>query len=257
MKKFILYIKIALGTLVAAFIIVVLSILYPQNLFAHHQRYKSFTIYSKQKQVIKTTVLDNATELVKGSELYDSSYHYDIFLTEKHFIRSLYSTVLGPTLAQSIDNNIMLHVSVDFNNNLLYNPYNKRNLTETIAHEMVHCLQLNKYGMFTFNPINGPQTWIAEGYAEYIAAGEERSDPNYDFKVEAGKLIKAIDENQDWYFKTPGYGDPIIYFKGRILVEYLVTFKHQSFDNILHQDLNEDSVFTDLKEWSIRNPPVY
>lgn len=139
--------KVLIGisvSLIAVLGFLTMFILYPNNLFAKRISYKGFDIYANTDVDNYKTVLDRATMLVKCSELYDTTYKYDIFLTDETFYKDISFKLLGPALARSIDNNIALNVKVDFKADLLIGPKNKRDLTKTIAHEMVHDVVYNE-----------------------------------------------------------------------------------------------------------------
>jgi hypothetical protein len=73
--------KITLLTFLATILTIAAIVLFPQRLFANKMKYKEFTVYSNDKidNNIKV-VLDNAINLVQKSEIYDSSYKYNIIL---------------------------------------------------------------------------------------------------------------------------------------------------------------------------------
>lgn len=232
-----------------------LFILYPNNLFARRLAYKEFNIYSGRD--IKgdyQAVLDKAVVLVRASELYESGYTYDILLTDETFYKDVSFKILGPSLARSIDNNIMLNIRADFENNLLSGPRNKRDLTRTIAHEMVHCLQMNRYGILKFNPFKHPPLWKQEGYPEYIAYQEEINSPAYSF-TETVRVLKDYEKKRaTWVELKPGHFDPMIYFKGRVMIEYLMNIKRMNYDQILRDEIQEENVYKELDDWYTSQP---
>lgn len=66
-------------TLTGVTALLILFILYPNNLFANKTTFKTITIYSTQPlQGDHQRVLDKAIELVETAELYDPGYRYDI-----------------------------------------------------------------------------------------------------------------------------------------------------------------------------------
>jgi len=154
MKKLIKRIfKVTLLTLVAGILTIAVVILFPQHLFANKMSYKRFTVYSNDKigDNIKT-VLDNALNLIEKSELYDPVYKYNIILCYNTFYNKIDDRLLGngPT-ARTTLNNVVVKVRIDPENNLAFTTFHKTcetNLTELLAHEMTHCLQANKYGIW-------------------------------------------------------------------------------------------------------------
>lgn len=245
--------KILIGTsctLIALIGLLILFVLYPDNLFARRVVHKEFSLYSNQtvKGNLKQ-VLNNAIDIAKASELYDSSYQYDIFLTDGSFYKDVVFKLVGPSLARSIDNNILLNIKADFEQNLLIGPKNKRDLTRTIAHEMVHCLQMKKYGLLQFNPINHPPLWKLEGYPEYVVNKPVINSPAYRF-TETVKLLRDYEKKSaTWVELQPGHFDPIVYFKGRVMIEYLMDIKGMSYDQILSDDVKEDIVNQEINQW--------
>src|ERR1700744_6243657 len=258
MKKIIrLTAKIVVLTLLSGILTVVAVILFPQPLFAHKMSYGQFTVYANdQIKVSVKPVLDSAMGLVKKSELYDPAYRYHIILAH----HSLYNTIddtflgIGPT-ARTTLNNIVFKVRTDPGNNLAYPTFYqacKVNLTEVIAHEMIHCLQAHKYGLLQFNPFRHPDFWKLEGYPEYIARVRERSRNPDDLRqaiaTYAGLTAKAVD---GWVpSDLNDCQEPLYYYKGRLMVEYLMNVKHWSSDHILKDTSSENTIFHDMTEWS-------
>ncbi|MEP6949822.1 MAG: hypothetical protein ABI863_11130 [Ginsengibacter sp.] len=135
--------------LLAAILAITTIILFPQRLFANKMHYKEFTVYSKDNidDNIKI-VLDDAMNLVRKSELYDSKYKYNIILCNNSFYNKIDDKLLGtePT-ARATLNNVIIKVRIDPGTNLVFPTFHKAcevNLAELIAHEMIHCLQANK-----------------------------------------------------------------------------------------------------------------
>jgi hypothetical protein len=241
--------RILIGTSCTLFALIGLLfifVLYPNNLFARRVVHKAFSIYSNQEINDNfKQVLDNAIDIAKASELFDSNYQYDIFLTDGSFYKDVIFKLMGPSLARSIDNNILLNIKADFEQNLLIGPKNKRDLTLTIAHEMVHCLQMKKYGLLKFNPIHHPPLWKQEGYPEYIVNRNDTA--NF---VETVKMLRNYEvQKATWVELQPGHFDPIIYFKGRVMIKYLMDIKGMSYEQLLHDDVKEEVVDHEITEW--------
>lgn len=246
--------KKILITLVAMAGLLFLFVLYPNNLFAKRKAFKAFNLYSnKEIKGDYQPILDKAIDIVKTSELYDSNYKYDIFLTDETVYKSVIFKLIGPSLARSIDNNILLNISADFSQNLLIGPKNNRNLTLTIAHEMVHCLQINKFGALKFNPLHHPPIWKLEGYPEYVANRDEIKAPGYKFAETVKKLRAYEARKAEWVELQPGHFDPIVYFKGRVMMEYLINIKGMSYEQILSDELKEETVDQEINHWQEDN----
>src|SRR5437868_43093 len=111
-----------------SFILVVTAIiLYPQPLFANKVQYGQFRIYSNEKLVGEAKpIFDSVLSLIKSSELYDSTYVVDVFLSYNTFFNKLDDKVFGSgPSARAIDNNLVIKVAVDINKNLAYPTYPK------------------------------------------------------------------------------------------------------------------------------------
>lgn len=234
--------KLLIGTSCTIFTLLALLfafMLYPNNLFARRMVHREFTIYTNHpvKGNYKAA-LDKAIALIQTSELYDSKYRYDIFLTHGTFYKDVFFQLFGPGPARSQDNNILLHIPADFEQDLLIGPKTKRDLTSTIAHEAIHCLQWHKYG---FRSI---PAWKKEGYPEYVARqGED------DFYANVRRLSTL---HEDWIELKPGHFDQLVYFKGRLMIEYLICMKGMTYDQILDDDVREDEVYQEMMQQVMR-----
>jgi len=235
---------IVLGLLVAGTLL-----LFPNYLFAYHENYKKFDIYSgKPIDARYRSTLDQSLALAGNSEIFDSSYRYDIFMTKGVWYKPFAETLLGPSLARSIDNNILLNDHADFINNEL-GTSNKRELMQTITHEMVHCLMLHKYGMFRINPLHHPPLWKVEGYPEFIALRNDIYRKDYDLRRTIALLKSFIDRGDEWITIKQGFADPLLYFKARVMMEFLITKKNMTLDQIMDNSVKEDEVYNELIDW--------
>lgn len=234
---------------------VVTLVLYPQPLFANKLEYKNFKIYSNNK--ISTdfkVVLDNATFIVTSSELYDPSYTYDVFLCYDALYNRLDDMALGrgPS-ARAIDNNLVIKIRVNPKINIGFPTFHKRceiDLTYLIAHEMIHCLQANKYGKMKFNPFRHPEMWKLEGYPEYVS--------KQIYKINTVDLANEIDRYEymcskakdGWLAVGDGKCDvPEIYYKSGLMMKYLIDIKNISYDEILTDTISETIIYNEMRNW--------
>jgi hypothetical protein len=157
--------------------------------------------------------------------------------------------LLGPAMARCVDDNILLKVQADFNKNVLIGGNSKRNLKKTIAHEAMHFYQMKKYGAMKFNPLNHPPTWKLEGYPEYIANQKDLKSSGYDLKNSIKKLKEFEKTGEYWIETEPGQLDPLVYYKGRVMIEYLIDIKHLTYSEILNKDVTEDKVINEMTTW--------
>lgn len=228
-------------------------ILQPQIVFANELEYKSFTVYANSAidEGIKP-FLDASIDLVKESELFDADYHYDIFLSHQTFFNKVDEFLIDQwAAARAIDNNIVIKVEVDFEKGLAYTEKSKIGLSYMIAHEMIHCLQAHKYGKMKFNPFKHPPMWKLEGYPEYYSRQDHLNATSYDLKQEVERFIQleAVAEN-GWIEVVPQHFVPVIYYKSRLMTEYLLDVKGQPYDDLLKEEVKEAEVWAALMEWS-------
>jgi hypothetical protein len=233
-------------------------ILYPQPLFANKVEYKQFKVYSNEEigDEVKP-ILDTALSLVRKSELYDSTYKVDIFLSYNTFFNKIDSKVFGyGPIATAIDNNLVFKVAVDINKNLVYSTFHKpceRHFDYVIAHEMTHCLQTHKYGMLKFNPFNHPEMWKLEGYPEYVAR-QKFSNPANSLKKVIERLMELKNKQTDiWILEEEGGCEaPEYYYKGMLMTEYLINVRRLTYDQILKDTCSEEEIYSEMTEWATK-----
>jgi 23S rRNA A1618 N6-methylase RlmF len=195
MKKiFKRFVRITLLTILAGVLTTATIVLFPQQLIAKKICYKKFTIYSNENvdDNIKT-VLDNASVLVKKSELYDSDYEYNIILCNNSFYNKIDDILLGVgRTARATLKNVIIKVKIDPKQDLALPTFHKaceEKLTIVIAHEMIHCLQASKYGILKFSPFKHPEFWKLEGYPEYISKQNELASKNYNLTSDVDRYL--------------------------------------------------------------------
>ena len=243
-------------TVVVTFSGLLTILLFPQPLFANKVEHKQFTIYSNDKitnDIIP--LLDNAMTLVEKSEINDPNYKFDILLAYNSLFNKLDDKLLGygPT-ARGTDNNVTIKVEIDAKRNLFFPTFHGKcqaNLTCLLAHEMIHCLQYNKYGIMKFNPLRHPEMWKLEGYPEYIARQPKLTAKDYSLTSEIDRYIELESKAADiWIVIEDGACEaPKYYYKGRLMVEYLMDIKHWSYDKILNDTTSTNSVYADMINW--------
>jgi len=254
-KKFKKIFKRSLLTLFIAVAALAAILLFPQLLFANKMRYKNFRVCSNNKisNDIKI-VLDNAISLVERSELYDSNYHYNIILCHNTFYNRIDNLLgIGPAVRSRL-HNVIVKVRIDSKNNLAFATFPKEcelDLTYILAHEMIHCQQANRYGIKKFNPFTHPEFWKLEGYPEYISRKPQLSSINYSLVMEIQRYIDLKKQATNIWAK-PGEGGcefPDYYFKGRLMMEYLIDIKHFTYDRILRDSVSENTIFNEMIKW--------
>jgi hypothetical protein len=251
--------RILAGTLVAGMITIsglLTIIFFPEPLFANKIEHVQFNVYSNDK-IDKSieVILDNSLTLVKKSELYDPTCKYDVFFSYNSLFNKVDDAFLGigPT-ARATDNNIIVKTAIDSKRNLAFPTFYQNceaDLTYIIAHEMIHCLQANKYGKLKFNPFRHPEYWKLEGYPEYISRQKKLSVRNYDLIKEINRYIDLDSKSTDFWMAIDegGCKAPRYYYKSRLMMEYLIDIKHFSYDRILNDTTSEDKIYEAMIKW--------
>jgi hypothetical protein len=255
-KKFRRIFKRALLTVLIIIAALVTTILFPQLLFANKMKYKNFKVCSNHKisYDIKI-VLENAMDLVQKSELYDSGYKYNIILCHNSFYNKIDDRLLGiGPAARARLHNVIVKARIDPKSNLAFPSFPKEcevNLTYLLAHEMIHCLQANKYGIMKFNPFRHPEFWKLEGYPEYISRKPVLSSSDYSLANEIERYINLKNKASDMWIliEEGGCEFPGYYYKGRLMMEYLMDIKHLSYDQILKDSVSESTIYKEMIKW--------
>ncbi len=249
--------KFTLFTLLTGILTIAVVVLFPQHLFANKMNYKNFTVCSNSKidDNLKT-VLDNAMTLVEKSELYNADYKYNIILCYNTFYKKIHDKLLGngPAAITTLSN-IVVKVNIDAQKNLAFATFHKAcevNLTELLAHEITHCLQANKYGILKFNPFKHPEFWKLEGYPDYISKQQKLSNKDYKLENEINRYVNSESKATDiWILPEQGGCEvPNYYYKGRLMIEYLINIKHFSYDQILKDTTSENVIYQKMVNWS-------
>lgn len=245
-----------LGLTLTVFIGGILSlILFPQPLFSHSYEYGNFKIYSNVEvnQAALNSAIERANAIVKTSELYDEAFAYDLFLAGGTSFNKIDDLILGEwAVARAIDNNVVIKRQVNMEKGTVRNGQNQFDLVYVLVHEMIHCLQSNKYGKWTFNPLHHPPFWKLEGYPEYMGRRALLESETYDLKKGIGDFLKRTAENDDPHQIiqiSEKESTPYIYYKGRLMVEYLMDVKGVSYDDILDESITEASVYSEMLDW--------
>ena len=200
--------------------------------------------------------------LVEKSELYDSNYKYNIVLCYNTLYNKIDDMLAGTGAAATPrGKNILIKVRIDPKNNLAFATFHKAcevNLTELIAHEMIHCLQAHKYGFLKFNPFKHPEFWKLEGYPEYISKQNELSSEGYDLTSDINRYVNLKSKATDIWISSEDGGCevPDYYYEGKVMMEYLMNIKHLSYDQILKDTLSESTVYQEMIKWKDNSKEV-
>jgi hypothetical protein len=256
MRKILRYtLRTLLGFLLLLSLIVVFM-LNPQLVYAKKHSYKQLTIYSKDKYPPGyDKVFDSALKLVQQSELYKPDLKLDIFLNDGSgaSVKFVLKQFFGNAFAWGYHNNVVLNGTTDDSLKWCYINGYSRYLPRLIAHEMIHCYQLKKLGLYNASPYGDVPIWKREGYAEYICYKSSVKNEQqmlfeaikkYNEQKEKDSFVWAtvnIDEGESYAGKD--------YYRFWILVKYLCDVRKLSFDELIKGTIKEESVYGEMMEW--------
>ena len=243
--------------------LLILLMLNPQIVYAKKHSYRQLTIYSKYEYPeVYNHVLDKALALVQQSELYRPDLKLDLFLNDGNgaSVKFVLKKVFGNAFAWGYHNNVILNGHTDDSLKWVSISGYRRYLPGLIAHEMIHCYQLNRLGLYKASPFGNIPVWKREGYAEYICyksafKNEEQvlTDAVKKYKNENNKdsfpgATVTIDEGESYAGRD--------YYRFWILVKYLCDIRKFSFDELIKTRLTEEEVYRELLNWYNDQPLV-
>ena len=221
-------------------------ILNPILTYANKTTYNNYAIfYSIAFDPILTTKLDQATQLLKESELYNSKLQIDICLNDGSKYPRLIQSLRGQAFAWGFYDKVVLQGTANFKDNYVELNGYKWNLTQLLSHEMIHCLQFDNLGFWKSNPIASIPNWKWEGYAEYISRqnGDQKDLPN-----NISRLIKT--DKSIWAIQfDDGTIAPREYYDYWILVQYCMDIKKMNYKQILSDTMSEQMVRQEMMNW--------
>lgn len=227
-------------------------ILYPQALFAHQTSYRTVDIYTNSEPDDQIqSIIDSALARVSHSELYDENYQYDLFLAHNTPYNTLDDKLFGSwSAARAIDNNLIVKVRIDLANQIAIADDTQFSMVYMIAHEMIHCLQAHQFGKWTFNPLSHTPMWKLEGYPEYISRARYEDQDSASLRMDLAFFLSQQNKTVNGLIRLDSlHTTPLIYFKGKLMVEYLMEVKGQTYAEILENDLSEEKVWNNLITW--------
>ena len=217
------------GLFIAGLLLVI--ILNPILTYANKTTHNSFTIFhNKPLDPTLTTKLAQASDLLKASEFYNTKLQLDICLNDG----SNY-----PKLMQAIQG------TANFNDNYVELNGYKWNLTQLLAHEMTHCLQFDKLGLWKSKPLANIPNWKWEGYAEYIS---RQNTDQKDLSKNITRFLATDKNNWEITFADSTIA-PREYYDYWTLVQYCMDIKKMTYKQVLTDTTSEQTVRQEMKSW--------
>jgi len=232
------------GLLIAGLLLVI--ILNPIFTYANKTTHNNYTIFhNKPIDQTLTIKLDKATELLKASEFYNSKLQLDICLNDGSKYPKLMQTIRGKAFAWGFYDKVVLQGTSNCNDNYIELNGYKWNLTQLLAHEMTHCLQFDKLGLWKSKPLANIPNWKWEGYAEYV------SRQNTDQKDLSKNIARFLaTDKKIWAINfTDSTIAPREYYDYWTLVQYCIEIKKMNYRQVLGDTTSEQTVRQEMMRW--------
>ncbi|HMJ46500.1 MAG TPA: hypothetical protein VK498_04180 [Ferruginibacter sp.] len=216
--------------------------------YANNTTHNNYTIWhNKPFDTALAERLNETTALLMKSELYISTFKYDICLNEGTY-PWLLQKLRGQAFGWGFYNKVVLQgIAVYKSNFIELNGY-KWNLTQLLTHEAIHCLQYNQSGFFKSNPVANIPVWKWEGYPEYIA---RQNNDQKDLSKNIERFIEAEKKDRDSW--AINFADKTIapkdYYKYWLLVEFCFDIKKMNYARLLKDTTSEETVSHQMLSW--------
>lgn len=246
-KKWTLRITV-IGFFIIGFLLTI--VLNPILTYANKTIHNNFTIYHNTKlDPLLTSQLDNARNLLKTSEFYNTKLNLDICLNDGSKYTDIIKTILGQAFAWGFYDKVVLQGTMNCKENYVELNGYKWNLTQLLAHEMTHCLQFDKLGLWKSNPVANIPNWKWEGYAEYVS----RQDADQkDLSKNLARLFTTNKSNWEVVLADSTIS-PREYYESWALVQYCMDIKMMTYEQILVDTTNEQIVRQEMMDWYEKN----
>ena len=226
--------------------LLLIIILNPILTYANKTTHYNFTVFHN-KTVDPTLLikLDQATELLKASEFYNPNLHFDVCLNDGSKYPKLIKTLRGEAFAWGFYDKVVLRGTANFKDNYVELNGYKWNLTQLLAHEMTHCLQFDKLGLWKSKPFANIPNWKWEGYAEYVS--RQNADQK-DLSKNIERLIATDKKNWEIKFADSTIA-PREYYDYWTLIQYCMDIKKMTYNQILADTKSEQTVRQEMISW--------
>lgn len=205
-----------------------LTLIFPQYLFAHTVSHKNFKVYARQPlDENMTRVLEAAEARLSKSPIYDGQATQRIFISDSFAFYTFLSPVQRKAFANTLPGIGNIRVNrVDASRDLVFRDApldNQRSLGGVIAHEVTHNMVRQKFGLI--NSFTSLPNWKDEGYCEYVA----------------GETTLSFEEGLRRWRENPNDDARFAYFKYHQMVKFLLDVEKISVEELFSRDF-------DLKE---------
>lgn len=227
-------IKYVIAAIVTYCVSHVLLVYFPDPLFPHKYTFKNYTVHTRDPIPPRiTVVLGRVDSLLSVSELNNESRHHDIYFINS-FRLSRFLLLRNVHFGCCLPNGNVFITSADVANDIArckwISPDDRRvrTLSGAIVHEITHTLIQRRVGWSENRRL---PVWVKEGYCDFIAR-----DSAIDVRSAVALLTSPSCPS------TPGLRN----FRFRLVVDYLISVKHKTIDEIIRDPPDFDVVMAEV-----------
>jgi hypothetical protein len=240
-----------------AFVVLLLAmlVLNPGLSYAHSTKYSQFTIYhNKPVDPAFENILHHARALSATGSYFNPALHLDVCLNDGSRYPGLIRCMQGEAFAWGFYNKVVLSGEAHFSENYVSLNGYRWNATQLLAHEMTHCYQFSKRGLWQSNPVARIPTWIWEGYAEYIA----RQQPGQcDLRKNYARYLHAQKTRTDgWIQFEDGSGTVDAYYRSWMVVQFQLNIRGRTYDSVINANTAEAEAWKEMEDWLAAPAPT-
>jgi hypothetical protein len=202
--------------------------------------------YSEQLDTAFLSRLNGAFTLVEGSELFDPTFSMDICIGESAY-PGVIKRIFGNAFAWGFYNKVVLNGKFDSEKNVHESGWN---LTQLLAHEMIHCYQFNRIGLWHSNPVAGHPQWNRAGYPEFVAKADI-IQPLMDLFEK--QMQAEEDGNEFWITLPDATRTSREYHRSWLLVKYCLQQKGLSYRELLRDTTSQEVIQNEMLDWYQNN----
>ena len=205
-----------------------------------------FNIYHKQPlDPSLPATLETARLLLKVSEFNNPDLRFDICLNDGALYPGIVRSIQGDAFAWGFYDKVVVGSTINYREGIAEFHGYRWNLTQLFAHEMTHCLQFDKLGLWKSKPVARIATWKWEGYAEYVSRqGQDQQD-----LVENIRRLNATDEKEWAVTLADNSISPREYYQYWLLVSYCLDIRKMSYSQLLADTNSEESLYGEMLRW--------
>jgi hypothetical protein len=235
------------GIVVASLLLII--ILNPILTYANKTTQNNFTIYHN-KPLDSSVIfkINESYEILKESEVYNENFKIDICLNDGSVYPRLIKVIRGQAFAWGFYNKVVLEGNANYNENYVELNGYKWNLTQLLAHEMIHCFQFDKFGIFKSKPFADIPNWKWEGYAEYVV---RKNKDQKDLFKNIARLLKSEQQNANAWGINFEDGTSVSkqYYKDWNLVQYCMQVKKINYASLLSSTVEKEAIHKEMMMW--------